>query len=116
MVHAKNASNHVCKHLDGDDLCGVGGNRGVGAACFDFSDGDGSFDCLTSAPNGYCSRECNNDMDCGGDEARCGVFPDGNFCGKPCDGPADCRADYSCGSVARPGGGQMDMCVPGIEV
>lgn len=107
---------HVCKHLDGDDLCGVGGNRGVGAACFDFSDCDGSFDCLTSAPNGYCSRECNNDMDCGGGEARCGVFPDGNFCGKPCDGPADCRADYSCGSVARPGGGQMDMCVPGIEV
>jgi len=103
-------ADHVCKQLDGDAMCGVPGGRQVGASCFDFSDCTGSLDCLLNVPNGYCSRGCRNDMDCGGGEARCGVFDDGGFCGQPCDGPEDCRDGYACTSVERPGGGRIDMC------
>ena len=108
---------HECKYLDGSDLCGVAGQREVGASCFDFSDCRGDLDCLVSAPNGYCSRECRSDMDCGGGEARCGIYPNGNFCGQQCErGAGQCRADYSCTSVGRPGGGQITLCTPGIEI
>lgn len=106
---------HVCKRLDGRELCGVRGVRGLGASCFDFSDCEGSFDCLVSAPNGYCTRSCADQATCGADGA-CVVFPEGPLCANHCAGIGDCRNDYSCSMGALVDGGQARVCTPGIEI
>ncbi len=111
---------HVCKALADGDFCALPGFVGVGASCFDFTDCIGSMDCLgpsPDVPNGYCTRTCTSDQDCGG-EGQCARFEDGNYCAKPCvgNGAGTCREGYGCNVKARVGGGTATYCTPGFEI
>lgn len=101
---------HSCKLLAGFETCGLAGPAALGEACGDFSDCSGAQDCLTNAPDGYCSQTCVGDGECGA--GRCGRFDDGNFCGATCQGDGDCRAGYRCGQIPGAGGGQVQICTP----
>lgn len=108
---------HVCKKLDGAFWCGLSGPDALGDACIDFTDCQGSFDCLNDddIPDGYCSQVCNTDAECGAG-GHCIDFGDGQFCAKACNNIADCREGYGCNIKARVEGGNRDVCTPGIEI
>ena len=108
---------HVCKRLGNVGGCGLTGAGGVGAACLDFTDCRGAFDCKTGAtvPGGYCSRSCANDAVCDG--GVCGRFDaGGNACGQRCTVNGDCRNGFGCNNVATPAGGMVRMCTPGVGI
>lgn len=99
-----------CKLLQGVELCGAEGPAETGAACADFSDCNGSLDCLQDAPGGYCSRECTGeDNACG--LGQCATWNDGNFCAATCDG-GGCREGYECAERPLAIGGTAQICVP----
>ena len=107
----------TCKHLDGAFRCGLPGNEGLGGSCIDFTDCAGSFDCLDGPeiPQGYCSRECARDGDCGAG-GQCVRFDDGaQLCARSCARQGDCRDGYGCNSKPRVEGGVRDVCTPGND-
>ncbi|MGK0361502.1 MAG: hypothetical protein ACI9U2_003820 [Bradymonadia bacterium] len=108
----------TCKHLDGTFRCGLPGNEALGGSCIDFTDCAGSFDCLDDAsiPNGYCSRECVRDGDCGAG-GSCVRFDDGDqLCARSCVFLDDCRDGYGCNVKPRVEGGNRNVCTPGFDI
>ena len=107
----------TCKHLDGTFQCGLAGNEPLGGSCIDFTDCAGGLDCLDdpAIPDGYCSRECGGDNDCGAG-GHCVRFEDGaQLCARSCLLQGDCRAGYGCNSKPRVDGGSRDVCTPGND-
>ena len=64
-----------------------------------------------ATPGGYCTAECEVDLDCGTTGAVCVQTRGGTRCFKTCTTMADCREGYVCGER---GGGEMPsiVCTP----
>jgi hypothetical protein len=82
---------------------------GIGAAC---GTCDPGLTCITSAPNGYCTKSCVMSADCG-PGAYCYTVQNEqgqqqSLCLVACSTDADCRPDYTC--QGRP---NFTVCFPG---
>lgn len=113
-----NHPDQTCKHLEGAFQCGLAGDEPLGGSCIDFTDCAGSFDCLDGddIPDGYCSRECARDGDCGAG-GICTRFDDGaQLCARSCNLLGDCRDGYGCNTKPRVEGGVRMVCTPGIDL
>ena len=109
---------HTCKDLARGRFCGLTGAGQVGGDCYDFTDCAGALDCLgpsVDVPDGYCTRACVADADCGAG-AQCARFDDGNYCSQPCQIGNECRDGYGCNTKPRVGGGSGTYCTPGFEI
>ena len=99
-------------------FCWIEGTAAVGASCEDFfeCEGEDPF-CVTELPDGYCSRACSDNAECG-EKARCtGVFQRTDpICAATCSGDTDCRDGYRC-SLRAPtvDGTEARFCLPGLR-
>lgn len=94
--------------------CGGSASK-VGAACAhdaDCAGGDLAV-CLTDAVyvNGYCSRFCNTDADCG-EGAFCELGTGNGVCVAACTSSADCRGADNYGCYAPDEDGGRSGCLP----
>ena len=103
----------VCRRLGNRDLCGLTTEgQGVGSQCVDFSECAGELDCLMSAPDGYCTRDCSSHDQCGAG-AMCARYDTGNRCARTCAGPNDCEAGNQCANRSRfDDSGSDQVCEP----
>lgn len=109
---------YTCQDIDGDGAreCAPSGTGtgAIGAPCdrvADCSGGDPAY-CLVENrgwQDGYCTRECTSDADCGS-SAHCAAGIDDRACLADCEDDSDCRsAGYLCYDVD--GDGQKE-CAP----
>ncbi len=86
------------------------GSPGVGGACNDDFDCEGT--CLRGGdfPDGTCSFECRDDGDCPVGTAC--IDTKGGVCLLLCDRDSDCRGGYECDDKDREGhGGEARVCI-----
>ncbi len=87
------------------------GSSSVGRPCTVDTDCDNGQTCLTSAPNGYCTRGCSLEgsaTDCPGGTI-CADHGGRLYCSQPCQTQTDCRAEYECNGVT---GSSHKVCRP----
>ncbi len=83
----------------------------VGQSCKADTDCDNGQTCLTSAPEGYCTKGCSLEgsvIDCPRDTV-CAAHAGRLYCSALCTQQSDCRAGYECNGV---GASQEKACRP----
>ena len=80
------------------------GSSAVGQACTRNDDCHTGQTCLTSAPEGYCTKPCTQEgeqLECPGDSV-CAPHTNALVCSTPCERQEDCREGYECTGIANP--------------